>query len=471
GVMYGAIAFYKECVKEGIKPIIGCEVYVAARSRFDRDHALDSARYHLVLLCRNETGYRNLCFLVSSAFTEGFYVKPRIDMALLREHSEGLIALSACLAGQIPRLLENGSYSEAKNLALEMRELFGDDGFYLELQDHGLPEQRAVNAQLIRLSDDTGIPLVVTNDAHYLTRDDAQAHDVLLCIQTGRTVDETDRMSFGTDEFFIKSENDMRALLPDRPDAADNTQKIADLCSLEFEFNHYHLPRFALPDGETDARAYIDRLCREGLVRRYGDRAKEMEPQLDYELQMIERMGFTDYFLIVSDFVHYAKESGIPVGPGRGSAAGSIVSYTLGITDVDPIKYSLYFERFLNPERVSMPDIDMDFCERRRGEVIEYVKRKYGEDRVAQIVTFNTLKARNAVRSVSKAMGLTLQEENDLAKEIPKVLNIRLKDALSSSKELREKYETDDRVKRVIDTALALEDMPKDSGTHAAGVV
>ena len=471
GVMYGAVAFYKECKAAGIKPIIGCEVYVASRSRFGRDYELDSLRYHLVLLCKNETGYRNLCYLVSSAFTEGFYIKPRIDWELLKNHSEGLIALSACLAGEVPYLIRQGRYEDAKKRALEFDELFGHGNYFLELQDHRLEEQKQVNEGVLRLHRETDIPLVVTNDAHYLTREDAYAQDVLLCIQTGKTVDDKDRMSFGTDEFFIKSEADMRALFPEYPEAADNTMKIADMCNMEFEFGHYHLPEFKLPEGETDSAAYLRRLCFEGMRSRYGEEREDIKKQLDYELDMIGRMGFTDYFLIVADFVGYAKSRGIPVGPGRGSAAGSVVSYCLNITDVDPIKYSLYFERFLNPERVSMPDIDMDFCERRRGEVIDYVKRKYGEDRVAQIVTFNTLKARNAVRSVSKAMALSFAEESALAKEIPRVLGIRLKDALNTSKSLRDMYDKDPRVKRVLDTAMALEDMPKDSGTHAAGVV
>ena len=470
GVMYGAVNFYKEAQKQGIKPIIGCEVYVAPRSRFDKERDLDSARYHLVLLCKNETGYKNLCQLVSRAFTEGYYIKPRIDKALLKKHSEGLIALSACIAGEIPRCIAEGDYEGAKRSALEMREIFGEDSFYLELQDHGLKEQQQVNQGLLRLHRETGIPLVVTNDVHYLTRDNSYAQDVLMCIQTGKTVDETDRMRFETTEFFLKSENDMRALFPEYPEAADNTVKIAEMCNLDFEFGHYHLPEFKLPEGVTSAE-YLRSQCLIGYKKRYGDGSDALMAQLDYELSMIDRMGFTDYFLIVQDFVMYAKNKGIPVGPGRGSAAGSIVSYCLEITDIDPMKYSLYFERFLNPERVSMPDIDMDFCERRRGEVIEYVKRKYGEDHVAQIVTFNTLKAKNAVRNVSKALSLTFAEENALAKEIPNVLNIKIEQALETSKNLRDMYDNDERIRRVIDTAKALEDMPKDSGTHAAGVV
>ena len=470
GVMYGAVAFYKACQAAGIRPIIGCDVYVAPRTRFDKEREYDSARYHLVLLCENMTGYRNLCKLVSRSFTEGFYTKPRVDRQLLREYSEGLIALSACLAGEIPRALTSGSYSQAKNAALEMLDIFGEGNFFLELQDHGLEEQRRIAPDLIRLHRDTGIPLVLTNDCHYLTREDSYAQDVLLCIQTGKTVDDADRMRFETSEFYLKSEDEMRALFPEVPEAADNTVRIADRCRVDFEFGHYHLPEFSLPEGVSSA-AYLRERCLEGFAVRYGEGTPELRQQLDYELDMIGRMGFTDYFLIVQDFVMFAKNSGIPVGPGRGSAAGSMVSYCLGITDIDPVKYSLYFERFLNPERVSMPDIDMDFCERRRGEVIDYVKRKYGEDHVAQIVTFNTLKAKNAVRNVAKAMALSFAEENALAREIPNVLNIRLSQAVETSRSLREMMEKDERIRRVIQTAMALEDMPKDSGTHAAGVV
>ena len=470
GAMYGVVNFFKEAVKAGIKPIIGCEVYVAPRTRFDMEHGTDSVRNHLVLLCKNETGYKNLCQLVSRSFTEGFYIKPRIDMQLLSRHFEGLIALSACVAGEIPQLILNDRYDEAKEKALAFQDIFGTGNYYLELQDHGLKEQKAVNEGLIKIHKETGIPLVVTNDVHYLTREDARAQDVLMCIQTGKTVDEADRMRFETDEFYFKPEDEMRALFPELPEAADNTEIIAQQCNVIFEFGHYHLPEFSLPE-DTTADAYLKKLCLEGFTKKYGDGREDIKEQLFYELDMIGRMGFTDYFLIVSDFIAYAKSQGIPVGPGRGSAAGSVVSYCLDITTVDPIKYGLYFERFLNPERVSMPDIDIDFCERRRGEVIEYVKHKYGEDHVAQIVTFNTLKAKNAVRNVAKAMAFTFAEESELAREIPNVLNIKIEQALSSSRRLKEMYENDERVRRVIDTAKALEDMPKDSGTHAAGVV
>jgi DNA polymerase-3 subunit alpha len=468
--MYGVINFYKEALKAGIKPLIGCEVYLAARSRFDMEHNSDSNRNHLVLLCKNETGYKNLCLLVSKAYTEGFYIKPRIDMELLRAHHEGLIALSACLAGEIPQCLLQDNYDTAKAKALEMRDLFGADSYYLELQDHGIREQQAVNAGLIRLSGETGIPLVATNDVHYISKKDAAAQDVLLCIQTGKTVNDTDRMRFETEEFYLKSEEEMRALFPKYAAAFDNTVRIAEMCNLTFEFNKYHLPEFKLPDG-ISAAAYLKELCLEGFEKKFSPEREEVKEQLFYELEMIDRMGFTDYFLITSDFIAYAKREGIPVGPGRGSAAGSVASYCLDITTVDPIKYGLYFERFLNPERVSMPDIDIDFCERRRGEVIDYVKRKYGEDHVAQIITFNTLKAKNAVRNVAKALGFTFAEENELAREIPSVLHITLKDALQTSRRLKDMYDGDERIRRVIDTAIALEDMPKDSGTHAAGVV
>ncbi len=471
GVMYGAVAFYKECLKEGIHPIIGCEVYVAPRTRFDMERGEDSVRYHLILLCKNETGYKNLCYMVSMSFVQGFYMKPRVDMDLLRAHAEGLIALSACIQGRVPRLLLEDKYDEAKKTALEFEKIFGKGNYYLELQDHGIAEERTAARGLIRLSRETGIPLVLTNDVHYLRREDAYAQDVLMCIQTGKTLDEPNRMKFQGDGLYLKSEEEMRALFPDHPEAADNTERIAEMCDMRFEFGHYHLPEFKLPAGVT-SKDYLEKQCLEGLGRRYAgetlDRAKK---QLYYELDMIDRMGFTDYFLIVQDFVMYAKRNGIPVGPGRGSAAGSVVSYTLGITDVDPIKYNLFFERFLNPERVSMPDIDMDFCERRRGEVMDYVKRKYGADHVAQIITFNTLKAKNAVRSVSKVLGLTFAEENELAKSMPDDAKMTIDDAVRVSAQLRELMDRDERYKRVIETARAIEDMPKDYGTHAAGVV
>ena len=474
GVMYGAVSFYRACLAEGIRPIIGCEVYVAPRSRFDREHGIDNEYSHLILLCKNDVGYRNLCYLVSCGFTDGFYIKPRIDWALLHEHAEGLICLSGCLAGYLSRHIVADDYEGAKKKALELRDLFGED-FFLEIQDHGIPDERKAALGLRRLSRETGIPLVVTNDAHYINKEDARNQDVLLCIQTGKTVDDPDRMKFSSPELYLKSEEEMRALFPEEPQAADVTEEIAARCHYDFEFGHYHLPEYKLPEGETDSFAYLTRLCREGCVRRYGETGtSEMEAQLRYELDMIHRMGFVDYFLIVWDFVHYAKSHGIPVGPGRGSAAGSMVSYTLGITDVDPIRYSLFFERFLNPERVSMPDIDMDFCVRRRGEVIDYVTRKYGADHVAQIVTFGTMAARMAIRDVGRALNLSYAETDAVAKQVPSgpgALNMTLDEALKLSKPLKDMYESDEKVKNLIDTARALEGMPRHASTHAAGVV
>ena len=473
GVMYGAVAFYNACRAEGIQPIIGCEVYVAPRSRFQKEHGTDNGYSHLILLCRNEQGYRNLCYLVSCGFTEGFYIKPRIDWELLHRHAEGLICLSGCLAGEIPQALIHGDYERARKKALELRELFGPENFYLEIQDHGIPEEQRAAKELIRLSEDTRIPLVLTNDAHYLEKQDAYYQDVLMCIQTGKTVDEPNRMRFESQELYLKSEEEMRALFPEHPEAADNTARIAERCHYDFEFGHYHLPRFRLPEGETDSFAYLQKLCEQGFRERFATRP-EVHKQLDYELSMIRKMGFVDYFLIVSDFIGYAKRNGIPVGPGRGSAAGSVVSYCLHITDVDPIKYSLFFERFLNPERVSMPDIDVDFCVNRRGEVIDYVNRLYGRDHVAQIVTFGTMAARAAVRDVGRALGVSYGETDAVAKQVPSgpgALNITLDEALKLSKPLKEMYESDENLKRLIDVAKALEGMPRHASTHAAGVV
>ena len=378
GVMYGAIDFYRACKAEGIHPIIGCEVYVAARTRFDKIHEYDAESRHLVLLCKNETGYRNLSYMVSQAFVEGFYIKPRIDLDLLREHSQGLIALSACLAGEIPKRILHGNYEGAKAYALQMQEIFGPDNFYLELQDHGIPEQAEVNRSLLKIHQETGIPLVCTNDAHYIRKEDAESHDILLCIQTGKTVDDENRMRYEPRNFYLRSTEEMEALFSAYPQAVENTQRIADRCQMEFTFGKYHLPEFKLPPG-YDSPTYLRKLCDEGFAERYGQEKENYRKQLTYELDMIEKMGFTDYFLIVSDFVRYAKSAGIPVGPGRGSAAGSMVSYCLHITDIDPMEYNLYFERFLNPERVSMPDIDMDFGDTRREEVVDYVRRKYGD--------------------------------------------------------------------------------------------
>ena len=444
------------------------------RTRFDKVHELDSESRHLVLLCENEEGYRNLSYLVSMGWTEGFYIKPRIDLELLRQYSGGLVALSACLAGEIPRRLRNGEYENAKNYALELADIFGPDHFYLELQDHGIRDQQIVNQGILRLHQETGLPMVCTNDAHYLRKEDAEAHDVLLCIQTGKTIDDENRMRYEPRNFYLRSEEEMAALFPADvyEDALENTARIAGMCNLEFTFGKYHLPEFQLPEG-YDSFSYLKKLCDDGYRQRYGDDDKYRD-QLKYEQDMIEKMGFTDYFLIVSDFVNYARSAGIPVGPGRGSAAGSMVSYCLHITDIDPMKYNLYFERFLNPERVSMPDIDMDFGDTRRDEVFEYVRQKYGDDHVAHIVTFGTMAARNAIRDVGRVMNIPYADVDVIAKQVPAgpgALHITLDDALRLSKPLREQYETDPQVKKLIDTARALEGMPRHASTHAAGVV
>ena len=476
GCMYGVIDFYRACKAAGIKPVIGCEVYVAprGRARFQKVHEFDAESRHLVLLCRNEEGYRNLSYMVSQAYIEGFYIKPRIDMDLLREHASGLIACSACLGGEIPRLLLAGEYDQAKEAALEMRELFGADGYYLELQDHGIAAQKKVNGELVRLSQETGIPLIATNDAHYLRREDAETQDILMCVQTGKTLDDPNRMRFETREFYVKSEEEMAALFPNQPQAIENTAKIARLCDVEFEFGKYHLPLFQLPDGWADGDAYFEKLCWDGFARRYPEGPEGHKKQLNYEMDMIRKMGFVDYFLIVSDFIAFAKGRGIPVGPGRGSAAGSMVAYCLNITNVDPMAYGLYFERFLNPERVSMPDIDIDFCPRRRQEVIDYVKEKYGEDHVAQIVTFGTMAARGSVRDVGRVMGMPYGEVDTIAKLIPSgpgALHITLEESLKLSKQLKDAYDESEGVKKLIDTAMAIEGMPRNTSTHAAGVV
>lgn len=470
GVMYGLVEFYKAAKREGIKPILGCEAYVAARTRHDKVHGADNEHHHLVLLCENETGYANLVRLISAAWTEGFYGKPRVDRELLRRYHEGLIALSACLAGEIPAALRRGDYDGAKRIALEYQGIFGADNFFLELQDHGLSEQAAVNRDILRLSRETGIPLVCTNDAHYLTREDAEMQKVLICIQTNTTVDEPNPLAFETDEFYIKSEEEMRVLFPAVQQAFDNTARIAERCHVELEFGHTKLPHFEAPGG--DSYAYFRAQCYEGLHRLYGaapDAA--IVNRLEYELDTIRRMGYVDYYLIVNDFVQYAKTHDIPVGPGRGSGAGSLCAYCIGITGIDPIKYGLLFERFLNPERVSMPDFDIDFCNEKRGQVIDYVIRKYGEDHVAQIVTFGTMAARAAVRDVARAMGLPYTVGDTIAKRVPWELNMTLEKALAQSKELRELYESDEQVQRVVNMARKVEGMPRHASTHAAGVV
>ncbi len=470
GVMYGCIDFYKAAMAAGVKPIIGCEVYVTRRGMSDRVHGIDNDPYHLVLLCQNRTGYENLCHLVSQAFIDGFYGKPRIDLELLSQYSEGLICLSACLAGAIPQYLMEEDYESAKKYALRLSEIFGEGNFYLELQDHGIPEQTPVNQGVMRLARETGLPLVVTNDAHYLRKEDAVMQDVLLCIQTGKTVDDENRMKFATEEFYLKSEEELRALFPNCGEAFENTQKIADRCNLEFTFHEYHLPSFPVPEGYTNEE-YFRELCMNGFRERYENPPESYKERLEYEIGVISRMGYVNYYLIVWDFIRYAKEQGIPVGPGRGSGAASIVAYCMHITEVDPMKYALIFERFLNPERVSMPDFDTDFCQERRPEVIEYVMRKYGADHVAQIATFGTMAARGAIRDVGRALNFTSAETDVVAKLVPGTPHITLKGALEVSPRLKEMYATDDRVKTLIDTARSLEGMPRNSSTHAAGVV
>ena len=470
GAMYGVIDFYKAAKAAGIRPVIGCEVYVAPRTRHDRVHGIDNESYHLVLLCENMTGYQNLCYMVSQAFLDGFYSKPRVDYELLEQHHEGLIALSACLAGELPRKIMQDDFAGAVAAAKRMSEIFGPNHFYLELQDHGYAQQPAVNRGLRRIARETGLPMVATNDAHYITKADAQMQDVLMCIQMQKTVEDPDRMKFETEEFYIKSEEEMAALFPEDREALENTARIAERCQVDFEFGHYHLPDFFPPEGYTN-EAYFEKLCWEGFARRYPEGGEEKKKQLRYEMEMIRQMGFVNYFLIVWDYVAYAKNSGIPVGPGRGSAAGSMVSYCLDITDMDPLKYSLYFERFLNPGRVTMPDIDIDFCVNRRQEVIDYVTEKYGKDNVAQIVTFGTMKAKGAVRDVGRALNMSYAEVDQVARLVPGTLNITLADALKMSPQLRERYEAEEQVKRLIDTAMEVEGMPRNTSTHAAAVV
>ena len=470
GVMYGCIDFYKAAKAAGVKPIIGCEVYVAPRSMSDRVFGVDNEANHLVLLCKNRKGYENLCKLVSLAFIDGFYSKPRVDMALLEQYHEGLIALSACLAGAIPQRILGEDYQGAKEYALKLAQMFGEGNFYLELQDHGIEEQKQVNRGVMRLARETGLPLVVTNDAHYLRKEDAAMQDVLLCIQTGKTVDEPNRMRFQTEEFYLKSEQELRQLFPNCEDAFENTVRIAEKCNLDFVFNEYHLPTFPVPEGYTD-ESYFRELCEKGFAERYPQAPPEYRQRLEYEISVISKMGYVNYYLIVWDFIRYAKENGIPVGPGRGSGAASIVAYCMHITEVDPMKYALIFERFLNPERVSMPDFDTDFCQERRGEVIDYVMEKYGADHVAQIATFGTMAARGAIRDVGRALNFTFAETDVVAKLVPTTLHITLEEALKTSPQLKTMYDTDERVKKLIDTARSLEGMPRNTSTHAAGVV
>ena len=471
GVMYGCIDFYKAAKAAGIKPIIGCEVYVARRRMDDRIHGIDNESYHLVLLCKNRTGYENLCMLVSQAFINGFYGKPRVDLDLLRKYHEGLIATSACLAGAVSHSLMDEDYDAALRHATTLADIFGPDNFYLELQDHGIPEQRVVNQGIMRLARETGLPLVATNDAHYLRREDAQMQDILLCVQTGKTLNDPDRMKFQTDEFYLKSEEEMRSLFPGCDEAFENTKRIADRCNLEFVFNQYHLPSFPVPEGFT-SESYFRKLCMDGFQERYPDMPSAYLERLEYEIGVISRMGYVNYYLIVWDFIRYAKDNGIPVGPGRGSGAASIVAYCMHITEVDPMKYALIFERFLNPERVSMPDFDTDFCQERRQEVIDYVTRKYGADRVAQIATFGTMAARGAIRDVGRVLNMSYAQTDIVAKLVPTTpLHLTLKDALEMSPKLKEMYDGDEQIKLLIDTAMSLEGMPRNTSTHAAGVV
>jgi len=470
GVMYGVINFYRAAKKAGIKPIIGCELYVAPRTRFDQVYELDYQAYHLTVLCKNETGYKNLIKLCSRGFTEGFYQHPRVDFGLLQEYSEGLVVLSGCIAGEVSQLLLRGNYEEAKNCAVRYEQLFGKGNYYLELQDHGMEDQQRLNPMLVRLSKETGIPLVASNDAHYITREDQKMHDVLLCIQTASSLDDENRMRFPSADFYIKSEEEMLALFPYAKEAIENTQKIADMCELEFTFGKYHLPNFDVPDGMAHDE-YLRQLCYKGLRERYPDSWEKYTDKLEYELSTINSMGFTDYFLIVSDFIAYAKSRGIPVGPGRGSGAGSIAAYCLRITDVEPTRYALIFERFLNPERVSMPDFDIDFCPLRRQEVIQYVKDKYGEDHVAQIITFGTMAARSSVRDIGRVMGVPYADVDAIAKMIPKGPKVTLESALKESPDLKKAYDQDPVTREIIDMALSIEGMPRNCSTHAAGVI
>ena len=470
GVMYGVVDFYEACNKAGIHPVIGCEVYVAPGSRFDRTAG---GRAHLILLCETQQGYQNLIKLCSAGFIEGYYYKPRIDMELLRQRHEGLIALSACLSGDVPKLLLQGRYDEARDLALEFESIMGKGNYFLEMQDHGLREQKLVNQGLIRISQETGIPLVCTNDVHYLHREDAKAQEILMCIQTGKKLSDENRMRMDTDQMYLKSEEEMRAAFPQFEEAIARTGEIAKRCNVEFEFGNYHLPDFPVPDNEPHDH-YLHRLCVDGAIARYGSLDAldgEVGRRLEYEYSMICRMGYVDYFLIVWDFIRYARSQGIPVGPGRGSGAGSICAYALGITGIDPLKYNLIFERFLNPERVSMPDFDVDFCYERRQEVIDYVTRKYGADHVSQIITFGTMAARAVVRDVGRVMGMPYAQVDQISKMIPSDLKMTLKKALEISTELKKLYEGDEQVHQLIDYAMTLEGMPRHASTHAAGVV
>lgn len=470
GSMYGVVDFYREAKSQGIHPVIGCEVYMAPRSRFDKVHDIDNKTSHLILLAENQKGYKNLIKLVSAGYIDGFYYKPRIDFEMLKEHSEGIIALSACIAGEVPKALLRGDYDEAKKIALKYAEVLGKDNYFLEIQDHGLSEQKRIIPDMLRLSEETGIGLVATNDIHYLKKEDAKYQDVLMCIQMEKKVDDPDRMKFETEEFYIKSPEEMTSLFEYVPQAIENTEKIAKRCNVDFDFGTRHLPAYAVPDGK-DAFEYLRELCQSGLEKRYSPVSDELQKRLDYELGVIKSMGFVDYFLIVWDFIHFAKNNGVMVGPGRGSAAGSIVAYSLGITMVDPIKYGLIFERFLNPERVSMPDIDIDFAPNGRQKIIDYVVEKYGEGQVAQIITFGTMKAKLAIRDVGRALDIPYAEVDKVAKLVPFDLKMTISKALDISTELHALYENDPQIKELLDTSMALEGLPRHASTHAAGVV
>ena len=470
GSMFGVIDFYEYAKSIGIKPVLGCEVYVAARGHKDKIHELDSSSSHLILLAKNNEGYKNLMNIVSIGYVEGFYYRPRIDMDVLRENSDGIIALSACMMGVLSKKILADNYEDAKKSALEFIDIFGKENYYIEIQDHGIYEQKRLNTELIRLAKELGLGLVATNDIHYVKREDAEFQDVLMCIQMGKTIYDEDRMKMSTDEMFVKSEAEMLELFSYVPEAIENTQKIADMCNVDIEFGKLHLPKFELPEGYT-SYSYLTELCQKGLLKRYKEPSEELKARLDYELTTIEKMGYVDYFLIVWDFIRFARENGIRVGPGRGSAAGSIVSYCLEITNIDPIKYELIFERFLNPERVTMPDIDIDFCYERRGEVIDYVNRKYGSEKVAQIVTFGTMAAKLAIRDTGRALDMPYGFVDGVAKQIPNELNITIEKALESNNQLKAMYDSDPQVKRLIDVSSQLEGLPRHTSTHAAGVV
>lgn len=467
GVMYGAIDFYKACQKEGIKPIIGCEVYVAPRSRFDKEPGRDNHYYHLILLAKNKEGYQNLSKLVSLGFLDGYYYKPRIDRDILEQYHEGLICLSACLAGEVNQAFLNGQMEKAEEIALWHKQIFGED-YYIEIQNNGIQEQVLANQKLVSLARKLEIPLVATNDAHYLKKEDAYNHEVLLCIQTGKRMSDEDRMKFDTEELYLKSPEEMSDYFKAFPDAIANTVKIAEKCNVEFEFGNTILPNYDVPEEYPTHYDYLKKLCEDGLRKRYGENpSEEVLKRAEYELEIIQKMGYVDYYLIVWDFIHYAKNNGIPVGPGRGSGAGSILAYSIEITDIDPIQYGLLFERFLNPERISMPDFDVDFCYERRQEVIDYVARKYGHDHVSQIITFGTMSARMVIRDVARVLDIPYNQADTLAKMIPNELHITIQKALEQNQELKQIYETDPEIKKLLDIAMGLEGMPRQASTHA----